>query len=172
MQPDLDNVKKRLDGSRDFVDKLLAKVPGFTGYFEKGAMYEADRIIRNFTAERLLTLKRDISAVMSETVQKGDKSALSDLDSLNTVLERIYKKVKNADYTTSASFSRAQITQDDNNRLLEYDWRLITGLDEVEAMVKKMKEAFTADQIKPVRLKVEDFEKSFDDRKNVILEVI
>jgi hypothetical protein len=175
MQPDLGNVKKRINEGGDYLDGLIAKVPGFKGYFEKAAMYDADRVIRTFLADRILGLKKSIDAVMREMPAIGGDSNLAALDSINVILERANKKCRYADYGSGASFSKIKFTQEDSDRLLEYDWRMIGKLDDSESAIAKLKSA-GKDEISGLaadaRKKIEEFEKNFEDRKNVIMEVI
>jgi len=175
MQPDLDNLKKRITESRDLVDRLIGKLPGYTGYVEHGEMYEADRVVRFFLAERLAGYKNAVMAAMNEISKRGDLSLLGDVDSLNTVLERAHKKVKYADYITSGSFSKMKITGQDADRILEYDWRMIAAGEEIGPAVERLSAAAPADVAavaKEIKKQIEAFEKSFDDRRNTILEVI
>ena len=68
-----------------------------------------------------------------------------------------------------------KLSDDDVNRLLEYDWRLITSLDELEKSVSELRAA-AADNLGAViggiSDKLREFEKKFDERKNVLLEVL
>ncbi len=72
MQPDLENLKKRISESRDLVDRVITKLPGYSGYVEKGEMNEADRVVRGFIAERFLQYKRIVEAVTREYSRQGN----------------------------------------------------------------------------------------------------
>ncbi len=175
MQPDLENLKKRIGESKDLVDRLIGKLPGYSGYVEKGEMYEADRVVRDFIAEKLLSYKKTVEGAIKDQTRKGELSRLTDLEAINTLLEKVHKKCAHADYGKSGAVSRVTVSQDDSNKILEFDWRMIGRADELEPEIAKLDgaegDALDA-EITRIRKLIEEFEKSFDQRKNVILEVI
>ncbi len=175
MQPDMENIKQKIKENRDLLDRITAKLPGFSGYVEKTEMYEANKIIRNFMVDRLQSYKNEVNSISKEYFDSGKSDLLKDLESLGTSLERVLKKCEQADFGTSGSHAGVKVTEEDQNRLLEYDWRLITTLDELEGGLNQIRTAEgekAKGQIKTFLDQLRTFEKSFDDRKNVILEVI
>ena len=46
MQPDLNNLKSKIQANRDFITKIAVGLPGFKGYVEKAENYDADRMVR------------------------------------------------------------------------------------------------------------------------------
>ena len=175
MQPDLENLKNRVQQNRDLVDRITRHIPGFTGYVEKAELYDTDAIVRGFITDKIQEMKGELSSVSAELVKRGEHGPVSDLETLNVPLERLYKKFKHVDFGKPASLAHIAISDEDLNRLLEYDWRLITTVGEILPLVQKLATADSAgfgQGVRDVSLKLKEFEKSFDERKNVILEVI
>lgn len=175
MQPNLDNVKKKIQENRDLIDRIIVKFPGFKGYVEKAESYDADRVVRSLIVDRIQGMKNDVSAKSSALVKKNAHASLIDLDALSLRLETVIKKCQHADFGTTASMSQLKISEDDKNRLLEYDWRLITALDDLDKQVKDLAaspDEGLASSISGIDGKLREFEKNFDDRKNVLLEVL
>ena len=175
MQPDLNSLKEKLQANRDFITRIASGIPGFKGYVEKAENYDADRMIREFIAEKVLTAKKNLGMLSGDLSRESDLAALPDLDSLSNLLEGILKKVQYAEYGASGSFSKIKITEDDQNRLLEFDWRLIAQFDEVLSVISGI-QSLRGDElkaaVKPVKTRLLEFEKTFDERKYVIMEVI
>ena len=175
MQPDLNNLKAKIQANRDFITKIAVGLPGFKGYVEKAENYDADRMVREFIAERISAAKKKLSMLSGDLSREADLSALPDMDSLANLLEGLYKKAQYAEYGASGAFSKVKITEEDQNRLLEFDWRLIAAFDEIVAQVNGI-QASRGDALiqglKAVKAKILDFEKTFDERKYVIMEVI
>jgi hypothetical protein len=175
MQPNLDNVKKKIQENRDLIDRITAKFPGFKGYVERAESYSADKIVRDLIVDRLQGFKGDINAKSSELERKEERGNLRDLESVSIKMETLVKKCQHADFGKTALLSGVTISEDDKNRLLEYDWRLITALDDLDKGMKDLRPA-TADTIGGIiggiADKLRDFEKNFDERKNVLLEVL
>jgi len=172
MQPDLDNVKNKIQGSKDLVDKITNKIPGFGDYVAKAEMYEADRLIRGQIADTMLEYKKLVDETSSVFVKESKLDLLSDLEGLNTDLERLHKKIKFADYGTSGGNSSMKISDEDKNKLLEYDWRLISSADEIQPLFEGLTGEDFSGAFKVLKDKIKEFEKSFNDRKNVLMEVI
>ncbi len=174
MQPDLGDIRRKIEEGRDFLDNLMLKVPGFKGYVEHSEVYDADRIIRNFMSDRIIDFKKAVESSLGELVKSGEGKLLPELDSLNLVLERVLKKTKYADYASS-SFSGIKVTPEDQDRILGYDWNLVQVLDEVGGFVDRMRSTDSKELmalIKDIKKRINDFEKAFDGRKSVILEVL
>lgn len=175
MQPDVNNLKAKIQANRDFIDRITTSLPGFKGYVEKSENYDADKMIRSFIADKILSAKKNLGVVSGDSVRSGNLGVTQEIDSLSHLLEGLVKKVEYADYGVSGGFSKIKITEDDQNRVLEYDWRLITAFDEIYKLFANLSslqgDALTA-EIKNIKLKIRDFEKSFDERKYVIMEVI
>jgi len=175
MQPDMENLKKKIQENRDIIDRIAVGLPGFSGYVEKTELYEADRIIREHMAERLQRMKVALNRSAGDALKQGRTDSLQDFESVDVMLERIYKKCRYAEYASGAGLSSVKINEDDQNRLLEYDWRMISCMDECESIAAQAGGAAqekTAETINTLKHKLADFESSLDKRKYVILEVI
>lgn len=175
MQPDLNNLKAKIQANRDFIDRIATGLPGFKGYVEKSENYDADKIIRGFISDKILLAKKTLGVISGENVKNGNLAVTQEFDSLSHLLEGLVKKIEFADYGVSGGFSKIKITEEDQNRLLEYDWRLITVFDEIYKLLDNLSslqgEALTA-EINSIKTRIREFEKNFDDRKYVIMEVI
>jgi hypothetical protein len=175
MQPDLNNLKAKIQANRDFIDRIATGLPGFKGYVEKSENYDADRMIRSFIADKILSAKKTLGVISGENVRSGNLAVTQEFDSLSHLLEGLVKKVEFADYGVSGGFSKIKISEEDQNRLLEYDWRLITAFDEVYKLftgLSSLQGDPLKNEINSIKTKIRDFEKNFDDRKYVIMEVI
>ncbi|HNX24944.1 MAG TPA: hypothetical protein PKG60_12930 [Spirochaetota bacterium] len=175
MQPDLNNLKAKIKANRDFIDRIASSLPGFKGYVEKSENYDADKIIRGFVTDKIITAKKNLGVISGDNVRNGNLGVTQEFDSLSLLLEGLLKKAEFADYGVSGGFSKISITEEDQNRLLEYDWRLITAFDEIyklSADLSSLQGDALTNGIKDIKTKIREFEKNFDDRKYVIMEVI
>ncbi len=174
MQPDLENLKKRAGESKDLVDRLIDKLPGYAGYVEKGELYESDRVVRSFVAAKLLECKKYVDEAIRGEIKKGSMAHLADLESVNLLIEKVHKKCAYAEFGRSASSSKVTPSSEEMTRVIEFDWRMIARADELEAEIAKLsvaQENLPA-EIERVRKLISDFERDFDQRKTIVLEVI
>jgi hypothetical protein len=175
MQPDLNNLKNKLQSNRDFIARIASEIPGFKGYIEKAENYDADRMIRQFAADKILTVKKSLATLSGDLSRESELNALQEIDSIGNVLEGVYKKVQFAEYGPTGDFSKLKISEEDQNRLLEFDWRLTGEFDEVVKLVSEIQNArgeALESMLKSVKTAILKFEKTFDERKYVIMEVI
>lgn len=175
MQPDLNNLKAKIQANRDFIDRITTRLPGFNGYVEKSENYDADRMVREFIADRVLSAKKSLNVLSGDLVKSGEIQTIQEIDSIQNLLEGLLKKIQYADYGVSGGFSKIKITEEDQNRLLEYDWRLISAFDEINTLTAKLQSVqgdSLVQEMKNLKQKIRDFDKSVDDRKYVIMEVI
>jgi hypothetical protein len=175
MQPNLDNLKKKIQENRDLVSKITAKFPGFAGYVEKAETYDADRIVRGLVADRIGSFKGAVNEKLADLARKKERALMPDLDALSLKMETAIKKCQHSDFGKTAALSSMKLSDDDVNRLLEFDWRLISSLDEIEKSVNDLSSAdagSTATLVGAISDKLREFEKKFDERKNVLLEVL
>jgi hypothetical protein len=174
MQPNLNHLKKKIQENRDLIDRITVKFPGFNGYVEKAESYAADKIVRDLLADRIQGFKNEINSKLTDLEKKKDRVNMADLDSLSIRMETVIKKCRHADFGSVSALSSITISEEDKNRLLEYDWRLISALDEMDKRVKELRSAAENHGvlIKGIADSLKEFEKNFDERKNVLLEVI
>jgi hypothetical protein len=174
MQPNLDHMKKKIQENRDLIDRITVKLPGFNGYVEKAESYAADKIVRELLADRIQGFKNEINSTLSDLEKKKERANMADLDSLSIRMETMIKKCRHADFGSVSALSGVTISEEDKNRLLEYDWRLISALDEMDKNVNGLRSASEnrGALLKGIADSLKEFEKNFDERKNVLLEVI
>ncbi len=175
MQPDLSKVKKGIEESRDLIDRISSKIPGFSGMLEKAESYAADQLVRDFMADKLQEMKGGLSELSGRLTREKAYDQVGEVESLATKLEGLYKKTKFADYASSVSASGIKVSGKERERLLEYDWRLLGDLDGFDEVFGRLRGA-GKDEISGIlgelRGKIGDYEKSFDDRKNALMEVL
>ncbi len=175
MQPDVNKLKQRIRENRDLVDKIASKLPGFKGYADKSDSHDADKMIREIIVDIVKRIKNEVNAASRDLVKGGKYMILPDFESLETKLETLIKKCGYAASGSTTPVSRAALTEDDKSRLLEYDWKLISAIEELE---KTAKDILSAAQDNPgpaakkFEAKLNEFESHFDERKNILREVL
>ena len=171
MQPDMEHLKSKVTENRDLLDRIILKLPGFEGYVEKGELQRADSIIRNLLADRLQKLKDGVNLLAGDHAASGAMDFLSGLESLSLLFEKLIRGCRYADYGNTAATSGVKLSEEDLNRLLEFDWRLITRLDETEKLIGELSPS-AIEGIGAVKKELRNFEEVLGKRKDVVLEVL
>jgi hypothetical protein len=131
-------------------------------------------VVRGFVAAKLLDCKTHVNEAIKLESKKGSMENLTELESINTVLEKAHKKCAYAEFGRSASSSKVNPSAEEMTRVIEFDWRMIAKANELEAEIAKLPSSGEnlAAEIARIRALISDFEKEFDQRKNIVLEVI
>ena len=169
---------EKVKGEMRLSERILAELPGFRGYKEKEIRRESDKIIRNHLYRKLNQAKEDLRRVFQKLSDYRRYEFLTDMDRLMARLDRIAEKINHASYGYTGFFDAVKVEEPDLDRMIKFDAEL---LDDVEEIVKASS-AFKADieaskfdaakkHIEKVGGLIETLEKTFDERREVILGV-
>ena len=169
---------EKVKGEMRLSERILAEIPGFRGYKEKEIRRESDKIIRNHLYRKLNQAKEDLRRVFQKLSDYRRYEFLTDMDRLMARIDRIAEKINHASYGYAGFFDAVKVEEPDLDRMIKFDAEL---LDDVEEIVKASS-AFKADieaskfdaakkHIEKVGGLIETLEKTFDERREVILGV-
>jgi len=169
---------EKVKGEMRLSERILAELPGFRGYKEKEIRRESDKIIRNHLYRKLNQAKEELRRVFQKLSDYRRYEFLTDMDRLMARLDRIAEKINHASYGYTGFFDAVKVEEPDLDRMIKFDAEL---LDDVEEIVKASS-AFKADieaskfdaakkHIEKVGGLIETLEKTFDERREVILGV-
>ena len=169
---------EKVKGEMRLSERILAELPGFRGYKEKEIRRESDKMIRNHLYRKLNQAKEDLRRVFQKLSDYRRYEFLTDMDRLMARLDRIAEKINHASYGYTGFFDAVKVEEPDLDRMIKFDAEL---LDDVEEIVKASS-AFKADieaskfdaakkHIEKVGGLIETLEKTFDERREVILGV-
>jgi hypothetical protein len=102
---------------------LAAKIPGFSGYIEKGRRREADQILRETIASRLeasrMTLSNALQELSRDIVKAMDHA--EPLGRADTRLMGLIGKIRDAPQGYAGFFDAVKIKEDDLTRIYAFD---------------------------------------------------
>jgi len=58
----MSDILSQVTGQQDFLKKILAKIPGFKGYIERGDRRMSDKLLREKIADEFDTLNQRVSS--------------------------------------------------------------------------------------------------------------
>lgn len=173
MQPDLDYLKSKIEGNSDWVDSLVVQVPGYSDYLKKSQFYDIDMAVREFCTDRIRRIKTLLERFATKASRDSKFEINSAIERVQTRAEGLFKKVGHATTKPGGSRGNAEITDDDLQRLLEFDWRLISLLDEI---IKPIESAEFGDSLRELmddlESKLNDFDDHFEKRNTLFLDII
>lgn len=166
---------QRIQESEKLLEKIMLVVPGFSGYKAREQRREADKVIRNFLYSKLQEARnglQDIYQALAESKQSEDLQAM---DRLIAIFDRVSERVNHASYGYHGFFDAIKIEEADLDRMIAFDTQLVDGAKGLAERVRSLKSQVQAHRLDTLgvdgdelRKAVEEFERTFDERKDVI----
>ena len=165
----------RVTDNQNFFQKLLAKVPGFKGYFEKSNRRAADKLLRTTVANRFEEQWQRISSVQRDLISQGGIAYISSLESAAIKLRLFIDRVRTASYGYAGFFSAVKVNEDELAAVYQYDLALLDSVDEVSRAIDNVEASIGSDGLPAAVRNLVSLSRSvievFDNRERVILNI-
>lgn len=164
----LDNVKGELSG----FEKLVAKIPGYSGYKEKELRREADHLLRDHIVNRMRSAKIQLDGLQQDLIAGAKYDLLDETGSAATQIQMFIDRVRTASYGYGGLFDAVKIKEDDLDRVYEFDSALVEYADRLEAAIGRAREGLDGEDARSLILLVRDLAReanvTFDRRADVL----
>jgi hypothetical protein len=131
----MSDILEKVTGDQDFFKKILAKIPGFKGYIERGDRRLSDKILREKIADEFEVHYQRVSSLQRDLISQGELQYIDDLEASALKLRQFIDRVKTASYGYAGIFDAIKIKQDELDQVHQYDYALLTLSDEVASAV-------------------------------------
>jgi hypothetical protein len=135
----------QVTSSQDILTKLLAKIPGFSGYIERQNRRAADKLLRDTVANRFEEIWRRISTVQADLVSQGGLEYVDDLESAAIKYRQFIDRIKNASYGYSGVFDAVKINEAELAKIYQYDLAMFTLAEEANRAVDTVETSIGSD---------------------------
>ncbi|MGD8566406.1 MAG: hypothetical protein PVF96_08670 [Candidatus Bathyarchaeota archaeon] len=158
-------------------ERILAVIPGFGGYKEKELRRESDKLIRKHLHGRLSQARDSLKTVSQRLSDRRWFDELKNMDRLVAKLDRLESRIEHASYGYSGFFDVIKVKETNLDEMISFDNTLIDGVNGVvdaaayfqDTDLKESKDVKL--RIEQLVKKLEELEKTFDKRSEVILGV-
>jgi hypothetical protein len=123
--------------------KLLSKIPGLSGYMERGRRREADQILRITLASRLAQTRLNLSNV-HQALSRDIVLAMDYAESLgraDNLLMGLIGKINDAPQGYAGFFDAIKVKAEDLARIYSFDEQMLNHADQIEADVAALDKA-------------------------------
>lgn len=163
----------RVTSEQDIFKKILGKLPGFSGYFERENRRASDKLLREVIANRYEELWRRLSELQKELISQGGIAFIDDLESAAIKMRQFVDRVKTASYGYAGLFDAVKIDQEELAKIYQYDLTLLEMSEELKNAVDNVESSIGTDGLKAsirhlVGLATQSVE-AFNKRSEVIL---
>ncbi|HVN75258.1 MAG TPA: hypothetical protein VMT19_03005 [Thermoanaerobaculaceae bacterium] len=145
----IDSVTKGRE-ARNLLERLGARVPGFSGYLERELRREVDQLLRSDLAGRLDSARAGVAA-FARSLRLGAGGRLERVASLDKALDALANAVRHAGSGYAGLFDAARVREEQLEALYRFDLGLVdavdavreaaTGLGEDEATLVRLEQA-------------------------------
>lgn len=138
----MSDILDKVTGDQDFFKKILAKIPGFKGYIERGDRRLSDKILREKIADEFETHYQRISSLQRDLISQGEIQYIDDLEASSLKLRQFIDRVRTASYGYAGIFDAIKIKQEELDQVYQYDYALLelsetvrSAIDNVETSI-------------------------------------
>lgn len=130
---------------QDALKKLIAKIPGFKGYFEMVDRRQADKVLREVIADKFQVQWSRLSAIQRDMVKAGKIDMIDDLEEASIKLRTFVDRVKTASYGYTGFFDAIKINEAELTQLYQYDLTMVELGDAVSAAIDNLEASIDTD---------------------------
>jgi len=133
-EQDVNDIYEKIAGEESTsLGNLLAKIPGLSGYMERGRRRDADQILRNTIAKRLEEVRLQLSNVhheLSQNIGLAMRYAES-LGRADNRLMGLIGKIEDAPQGYAGFFDAIKVKEEDLARIYLFDEQMLTFVDQI-----------------------------------------
>jgi hypothetical protein len=125
--------------------RILARIPGFSGYMEATTRRVSDKMLREAIAERYEELWGRVSGLQREFIRKGEIAYVDDLEAAAVKLRTFADRIRRASYGYKGLFADVKIEEDELARIYEHDAAMLDMVDEVARAIDHVEASMGTD---------------------------
>ena len=141
-----ENPLNKVESEARLLEKIMLVVPGFKGYKQKEMRREADKLVRDKFGRMLEKNRDDLQDIHSILTRNRLEEAAESLDEVIIKLDGIVPKVEHASYGYSGFFDAIKISEEDLDRMLQFDIKLLDDSKSISNLVKTFKDEVQNDK--------------------------
>lgn len=141
----MSDILGRIREEQDIFGKLLGKLPGFSGYFDREQRRSADKLLRETIAARYEEQWRRVSNLQRDLISQGGLAYVDDLEAAAIKLRQFVDRIKTASYGYAGFFDAVKIQSEELESLYQYDLWLLTLIDEIGRAVDNVESSIGTD---------------------------
>lgn len=129
----MDDVFGKVEGELNALERLIDKIPGWSGYQKRQKRRQADKLLRETLATKLAEQRRRLSKAQRELIAHGRLDLVDDVESAVTQLKTFTDRIRFASYGYAGLFDPVKIGEDELKQLYDFDAALIDYVERLDA---------------------------------------
>lgn len=131
----------RIVSQKGSLERLIGRIPGFTGYLDNKARRTADRMLRDHIADELTRRVNRLAEIEKTLLDNGGLSFMSKTSSAKSKLQHFRDLVKTAAPGYSGFMEALRIGPEEMDKLYSFDEALIAYADKFDTALNGLAKA-------------------------------
>jgi len=141
----MSDILEKVTASKDWLSKIISKIPGFKGYIERADRRMSDKLLRESIANSFEGLYQRISGLQRDLISQGGLAYIDDMESAAIKLRQFIDRVRTASYGYAGIFDAIKIKETELSQVYEYDAVLLGMADEVSSAIDNVETSIGTD---------------------------
>ena len=154
-----DTVKKEMKSELSATERIAMYIPIYRGYREKNLRRDEDRAVRAELSRAVQGSKADLAAIQRELVSQPQ--LMMDVERIRTKVDRYDTDIRKAVNGYSAFHTSVKILEDDLDRLVEWDAKLIDDIQLLRTVTEVLLDQL--DKGEDMKAEIRNLERGVDD---------
>lgn len=161
---------------RGFLERLVARIPGFKGYHEKEARRDADTMLREQIASEIEQLVTHFNRAELKILDKHGMVGMAKVREIKSKLQSYADLVRTAAPKYSAMFAQIKVTEADLDKIYAFDEAQFRFVAKLDNALERLDNALSAgedhqDALEKVLDTAQEAIDAFAMRDDVLLEI-
>ena len=135
------DIRERVEEDRGLLKKIQLHIPGYAGYRRREDIRQAENILRIYIADQVKALRGGLEGIRDQMAMDGKYQGLQTIGNEIFRLQGIEGKVRHAEQGYSGFSSAIKVEEGALDKLYEYDYAMLDGLDRAAATVPMIAQA-------------------------------
>jgi hypothetical protein len=161
---------ERVEESKNWFEQAALHIPGYEGYKQREMRREADKLQREYVAERLERARKGLESLELALSRGDDLSLLATIDTTNRKLRTVKNRYLYADYGYAGLFDVVKVDEAVLDRLYQFDvesQEKARGVEELAATLRVDSASLKPD-IALLDQRVDELDQYFAEREHLI----
>jgi hypothetical protein len=119
------DIQKKAREKMNWFEKVLHKIPGFKGYYEREFRRDADRLQREFIVKQLQEVNKNLNLVIQTVSRQKNLELLTEYDLFAKSLQKTINEIRYADQGYSGFFDLIKIKEAELDSIYQLDGEMV-----------------------------------------------
>ena len=163
------DIKNKAKEQLNWLEKILLKIPGFKGYYERELRRDSDRVQRDYIVKQMRKVKTGMNGVIQAASRQKDFDLLRAYDLFARALDKSIGAIRYADQGYSGFFDLVKIKEAELDKVYELDAKIVEAADFLgDGFAKLAAAPLDVSGLEPLRERLEQIDAMFEQRSALL----